>query len=82
MAKGIEQNIILAHSDPKLKLSGVAVLSKKGIDIDPFNKIKDEEGKTLFLTFLYEKQIFQINICPNKPFFKKKKKITKTFHNT
>ena len=32
------------------------ILFKKGIDIEPLNKIKDEEGKILSLSFFYEKQ--------------------------
>ena len=69
----MEQNMILALS-PKSKSSGVIILFKKGIDIEPLNKIKDEEGKILSLSFFYEKQIFQITntYAPTNPSLRKK----------
>ena len=49
------------------------ILFKKGIDIEPLNKIKDEEGKILSLSFFYEKQIFQITntYAPTNPSLRK-----------
>ena len=62
------------HSGLKSKSSGVTILFKKGIDIEALNKIKDEEGKILSLSFLYEKQIFQITNTdsPTNPSLRKK----------
>ena len=53
----------------KLKFYGVAILFKKGIETEPLNITKEKEDKILSLSFLFEKQIFQItNIhAPTNP---------------
>lgn len=38
----------------------MTILFKKEFEFEPFNTIKDEEGKILSLSFLYEKNFFQI----------------------
>ena len=48
------------HAGRKPKSVGVAILFKKGLQIEPLHITKDEEGRILSLSFIYEKQIFQL----------------------
>ena len=48
------------HAGRKPKSLGVAILFKKGLQIEPLHITKDEEGRILSLSFIYEKQIFQL----------------------
>ena len=48
------------HAGRKPKSLGVAILFKKGPQIEPLHITKNKEGRILSLSFIYEKQIFQL----------------------
>ena len=76
------------HSSTKKTSSDVALLIKANTTIEPVTIAKDDDGKILVLTFLFEKQIFQIiNIyAPTNPslrnqFFKNLQNYTNNTNN-
>ena len=50
------------HSGQIPKSLGVAIIFKKDLQVEPLQVDKDQEGRILTLSFVYEKQVFQITI--------------------